>query len=142
MKTYSAKPADIVKEWYAVDVEGKTLGRIATKIATILQGKHKAMYTPSIDTGDFVIVLNASKIKLTGKKEEQKIYYSHSGYIGGLKEISFKRMLEKRPERIIELAVKGMLPKGRLGRQMIKKMKVYAGAEHPHEAQAPKTLEV
>lgn len=142
MKTYSAKPTDINQEWFVADVDGKTLGRVATKIATILQGKHKAMYTPSMDTGDFVIVLNASKIKLTGKKEEQKIYYSHSGYIGGLKEVSFRRMLEKRPERIIELAVKGMLPKGRLGRQMIKKMKVYAGSEHPHEAQTPKPLDV
>lgn len=142
MKTYSAKPADINKEWFVIDVDGKTLGRVATRIATILQGKHKAMYTPSMDTGDFVIVLNASKIKVTGKKEEQKIYYRHSGYIGGLKEISFRRMLEKKPEKIIELAVKGMLPKGRLGRQMIKKLKVYAGAEHPHEAQAAKPLSV
>lgn len=142
MKTYSAKPADITKEWYVVNADGKTLGRLASNIVRILQGKHKPIYTPSIDTGDHVVVVNAEKVKLTGRKDEKKIYYRHSGYIGGLKEETFDKAIKRKPQMVIEHAVKGMLPKGRLGRQMFKKLKVYAGSKHPHEAQAPKVLEL
>ena len=141
-KTYSAKPSEIEHNWYVVDAEGKTLGRLATEIAKILRGKHKPIYTPHMDTGDFVIVINADKVRVTGKRLDQKFYYRHSGYIGGLKSVSLRRMLETHPERVIEHAVKGMLPKTRLGRQMYKKLKVYASPEHPHQAQQPKPLEL
>lgn len=142
MKTYSAKPKDINREWFVVDAAGVPLGRLATKVASILRGKHKPMYTPSMDTGDHVIVLNAAKVALTGRKAQTKMYYRHSLYAGGLKETSFERMIEKHPERVIELAVKGMLPKNSLGRQMFRKLKVYAGTDHPHAAQQPKTLDI
>jgi large subunit ribosomal protein L13 len=134
-KTLSAKPNEIERTWYVVDAEGKTLGRLSTEIARILRGKHKPIYTPHVDTGDYVIVINADKVRVTGKRLDQKIYYRHSGYMGGLKAIPLRRMLETHPERVIELAVKGMLPKNRLGRQMYKKLKVYASPEHPHQAQ-------
>ncbi len=142
MRTYTVKPADIQREWYVVDAAGCNLGRLASKVATILRGKHKPIYTPSMDVGDFVIVINADKIAVTGKKLTQKMYYRHSLYPGGLKEISLKRLLETHPTRVVELAVRGMLPKNRLGRAIIKKLKVYAGASHPHAAQKPKPLEL
>ncbi|WP_028777736.1 50S ribosomal protein L13 [Shimazuella kribbensis] len=135
--TYMAKPQDVDQKWYVVDAAGKTLGRLATEVATLLRGKHKPTYTPHIDTGDFVIVINSSQITLTGKKLEQKKYYRHSGFPGGLKSISAGDLRATRPERMIEAAVKGMLPKGPLGRSQLKKLKVYAGAEHPHQAQQP-----
>ena len=141
-KTYSAKPNEIEQKWYVVDAEGKTLGRLSTEIARILRGKHKPIYTPHIDTGDYVIVINADKVRVTGKRLDQKIYYRHSGYMGGLTAISLRRMLETHPERVIEHAVKGMLPKNRLGRQMYKKLKVYASPDHPHKAQQPQPLEL
>jgi len=141
-KTYSAKPSEIEHNWFVVDAEGKTLGRLATEIAKILRGKHKPIYTPHIDTGDFVIVINADKVRVTGKRLDQKFYHRHSGYIGGLKSVSLRRMLETHPERVIEHAVKGMLPKNRLGNQMYKKLKVYASPEHPHAAQQPKPLDL
>jgi large subunit ribosomal protein L13 len=137
-----AKPEEIERQWYVVDATGQTLGRLATRIAEILRGKHKAIYTPHVDTGDYVIVINAEKIHLTGKKWEQKKYYRHSGYPGGLKETTYDKLLQKKPEFIIEKAVKGMIPHNKLGRQMIKKLKVYAGPEHPHQAQQPKELEL
>ena len=140
MKTYSVKAGEIERRWFVVDAEGKVLGRIATEVARILRGKHKPTYTPHLDTGDFVIVVNADKVQLTGNKADQKTYFKHTGYMGHERFIPFKEMLAKRPERIIELAVKGMLPKGALGRQMRKKLKVYAGAEHPHVAQDPQPL--
>ena len=139
-KTYMATASSIERKWYVVDAEGQTLGRLASEVAKVLRGKNKATYTPHIDTGDYVIVTNADKIKVTGKKLEQKIYYHHSDYVGGMKETDLKTMLAKKPERVIELAVKGMLPKGPLGRQMYKKLFVYAGAEHPHAAQKPEEL--
>lgn len=142
MKTYYAKPGEVEREWLLVDAEDMVLGRLATQVAQILKGKTKASYTPNVDVGDFVVVINAEKIRLTGKKAEQKNYYSHSGYVGGLKETPFKRMLEKHPERIIEKAVRGMLPKNTLGRAMGKKLKVYAGPEHPHTAQNPRKIEL
>ncbi|OCL27807.1 50S ribosomal protein L13 [Orenia metallireducens] len=142
MSTYMAKPQDINREWYVVDMEGRTLGRVATEIAKILQGKNKPMYTPHIDTGDYVIVVNADKVHLTGKKLEQKMYHKHSRYPGGLKSTPYGELLAKEPEKVIELAVKRMLPKNKLGRQMFKKLKVYAGADHPHQAQEPKELEL
>ena len=142
MKSFMASPSTIEREWYVVDATGHTLGRLASEIATILRGKNKPTYTPHIDTGDNVIVINAEKIKVTGKKLDQKIYYHHSDYVGGMKETTLKEMLAKHPERVIEFAVKGMLPKGPLGRQMIKKLHVYAGAEHNHAAQQPKALEI
>ncbi len=142
MKTYTAKPEDIKREWFLVDAEGKTLGRLATKIAEILRGKHKPIYTPHLDCGDYVIVVNADKIRVTGRKLDQKIYYRHSGYPGGLKSITLRDQLQKHPERVLEAAVRGMLPKNRLGRKMFKKLKVYAGDSHPHQAQQPKTLEL
>lgn len=142
MKTYYAKPGEVEREWLLVDAEDMVLGRLATQVAQILKGKTKPTYTPNVDVGDFVVVINADKIRLTGKKEEQKIYYRHSGYVGGLKETPYKRMLEKHPERIIEKAVRGMLPKNTLGRAMGKKMKVYAGSEHPHTAQNPRKIEL
>ncbi|RKZ21605.1 50S ribosomal protein L13 [bacterium] len=142
MSTFTLRKEDVKREWYVVDATGIPLGRLATRIATILRGKHKPEYTPHIDNGDFVICINADKVLLTGKKEEQKKYYRHSGYLGGLKVIPFKMMKEKKPEEIIYHAVRGMLPKNKLGRKMIKKLKVYAGDKHPHEAQKPKVLEI
>ena len=142
MKTFMASPATIDRKWYVVDAEGKTLGRLASEVAKVLRGKNKAIFTPHIDTGDYVIVVNAEKIKVTGKKMDQKIYYHHSDYVGGMKETTLKEMLNKHPERVIEFAVKGMLPKGPLGRQMYKKLFVYAGSDHKHAAQKPETLEV
>ena len=140
MKTYHAKPGEVEREWLIVDATDMVLGRLASEIAQILKGKRKPQYTPHVDTGDFVVVINAEKIRLTGNKAEKKIYYSHSGFIGGLKEVSFARMLEKHPERIIEKAVKGMLPKNTLGRAMNRKLKVYAGPAHPHAAQKPREI--
>ena len=137
-----ASPATIERKWYVVDAEGKTLGRLASEVAKVLRGKNKAIFTPHIDTGDYVIVVNAEKIKVTGKKMEQKIYYRHSDYVGGMKETTLKEMLAKHPERVIEFAVKGMLPKGPLGRSMINKLHVYAGPEHVHAAQKPEVLEI
>ena len=142
MKTYYAKPGEVEREWLLVDAEDMVLGRLATQVAQILKGKTKPTYTPHVDVGDFVIVINAEKIRLTGNKADQKNYYSHSGYQGGLKETSFKDMLEKHPERVIEKAVKGMLPKNTLGRAMGMKLKVYAGSEHPHAAQNPRKIEL
>ena len=141
MKTYMANPTKIERKWYVVDAEGCTLGRLASEIAKVLRGKNKPEYTPHVDTGDYVIVINASKVVVSGKKLDQKIYYHHSDYVGGMKETTLKVMMEKKPEKVIELAVKGMLPKGPLGRSMIKKLHIYAGAEHPHAAQQPKALE-
>ena len=140
MKTFMASPATIERKWYVVDAEGKTLGRLAAEVAKVLRGKNKAIFTPHIDTGDYVIVVNAEKIKVTGKKMDQKIYYRHSNYVGGMEETTLKEMLAKHPERVIEHAVKGMLPKGPLGREMYKKLFVYAGPEHKHEAQKPEVL--
>ena len=140
MKTFMANPATVDRKWYVVDAEGQTLGRLASEVAKVLRGKNKAIFTPHIDTGDYVIVVNAEKIKVTGKKMDQKIYYRHSDYVGGMKETTLKEMLAKHPERVIEYAVKGMLPKGPLGRKMYKKLFVYAGAEHPHAAQQPEEL--
>ncbi len=140
MKSYMASPATIEKKWYVVDATGYTLGRLASEIAKVLRGKNKPTFTPHIDTGDYVIVVNAEKIKVTGKKLDQKMYYRHSDYVGGFKSNTLKEMLDKKPEAVIELAVKGMLPKGPLGRQMLKKLSVYAGPEHPHAAQKPETL--
>jgi len=142
MRTYVAKPSEIQKRWYVVDAEGKTLGRLASRIAAILRGKHKPTYTPFLDTGDYVIVINADKVVVTGDKAEGKLYYRHSGYPGGLKTTTFRRMMQTRPERVIEIAVRGMLPHNRLGRAMAKKLKVYAGPVHPHEAQQPEELEL
>ena len=140
MKTFMASPATIDRKWYVVDAEGKTLGRLASEVAKVLRGKNKPIFTPHIDTGDYVIVVNAEKIKVTGKKLDQKVYYRHSGYVGGIKETTLKEMLNKHPERVIEFAVKGMLPKGPLGRQMYTKLFVYAGPHHKHAAQKPEAL--
>ena len=140
MKTFMASPATIDRKWYVVDATGMTLGRLASEIAKVLRGKNKPIFTPHIDTGDNVIVINAEKITVTGKKMDQKIYYHHSDYVGGMKETTLKEKLAKKPESVIELAVKGMLPKGPLGRQMLKKLHVYAGPEHKHEAQKPEVL--
>ncbi len=142
MKTFMAKKDEIERKWYVVDASDKIVGRLATKIATILRGKHKPVYTPHVDTGDFVVVVNAEKVKFTGNKLDQKMYFRHTGYIGGLKERTAKEMLEKNPEEIIRHAVKGMLPKGRLGRELLKKLKIYRGSNHPHEAQQPEKLEI
>jgi large subunit ribosomal protein L13 len=142
MKTYVTKPADIERAWYVVDAEGQTLGRLASSVATILKGKHKPIYSPAVDCGDFVVVVNADKIAVTGRRLEQKKYYRHSLYIGGLKEISLRDQLQQHPERVVESAVRGMLPKNTLGRKMFKKLKVYAGTEHPHQAQQPQPLEL
>jgi large subunit ribosomal protein L13 len=141
MKTYSAKPGEVTREWYLVDAEGKTLGRLATQIADTLRGKRKPQYTPHVDTGDFVVVVNAEKIQVTGNKLDQKRYYRHSGYPGGLRSRTLREQLERRPTEVLRVAVKGMLPKNRLARQQITKLKIYAGPEHPHEAQNPKPLE-
>ncbi|MDE6313666.1 MAG: 50S ribosomal protein L13 [Lachnospiraceae bacterium] len=140
MKTFMASPSTIERKWYVVDATGYTLGRLASEVAKVLRGKNKAIFTPHIDTGDYVIVVNADKIQVTGKKLQQKIYYNHSDYVGGMKETTLKEMLAKKPERVIELAVKGMLPKGPLGRQMYIKLHVYAGPEHDHAAQKPEEL--
>ena len=140
MSSYVAKPSEIERKWYVLDAEGKTLGRLATEAATILRGKKKPTYTPFMDTGDYVIVINADKVILTGKKLDQKIYYKHSGFPGGLSETPYRRLLNEKPEFVIQHAVIGMLPKGPLGRKMAKKLKVYAGAEHEHAAQQPETL--
>lgn len=140
MKTYMANPDKIERKWYVVDADGQTLGRLTSEIAKVLRGKNKPVYTPHIDTGDYVIVVNAEKIKVTGKKMDQKVYYRHSDYVGGMKETTLREMLAKKPEKVIELAVKGMLPKGPLGRSMIKKLHVYAGPEHNHAAQKPEVL--
>ncbi len=142
MKTFSAKKEDIQKAWYLVDAEGKVLGRLATELARILRGKTKTIYTPHVDTGDFVVVINADKIRLTGKKMEKKVYYWHTGYPGGLKSINARMLLDKKPEMILKRAVKGMLPKNPLGRQMLRKLKVYAGPDHPHQAQQPELLDI
>ena len=142
MKTFVAKEAEIVRKWYVLDAEGKILGRLASYIASRLRGKHKAIFTPHVDTGDFVVVINADKVKLTGTKWDRKIYYRHTGYVGGLKQISAKKLREKKPEEIIRLAVKRMLPKNSLGRLQFKKLKVYGGSEHPHGAQQPEMLEM
>ena len=141
-KTYTAKPGEIERRWHVVDAEGQTLGRLATRIADVLRGKDKPVYTPHVDTGDFVIVVNAEKIAVTGKKLDQKTYYRHSGYPGGLRQRTLREQLDRRPEDVIRKAVKGMLPKNRLAAAQLRKLKVYAGPEHPHEAQAPKNLEL
>jgi large subunit ribosomal protein L13 len=140
VKTTMVKPQEVERKWYVVDAEGKTLGRIASQIASILRGKHKPTFTPHVDTGDHVIVVNAEKIVLTGKKLDQKKYYYHTGYVGGLKSIVYRRMMEKKPEFVVYEAVRGMMPKNTLGRSMMKKLRVYRGPEHPHEAQQPETL--
>jgi len=142
MKTLSAKPESVRRDWYVVDAAGKTLGRLSSGIASRLRGKHKPEYTPHVDTGDYIVIVNAEKIAVTGKKTSDKMYHRHSGYIGGLKSISFDKLIVKAPEQIIEIAVKGMLPKGPLGREMFKKLKVYAGEVHPHTAQQPQALEI
>ena len=140
MNSYMANPDKIERKWYVVDADGQTLGRLASEVAKVLRGKNKPVFTPHVDTGDYVIIVNADKVKVTGKKMEQKIYYNHSEYVGGMKETTLKEMMAKKPERVLELAVKGMLPKGPLGRTMIKKLHVYAGPEHNHAAQKPEVL--
>lgn len=142
MKTYMAKPLEVERKWYVIDASGQTLGRLASEVASILRGKHKPTYTPHVDTGDFVIVINADKVVLTGNKLDQKMYRRHSGYPGGLKEMTYRNLLAKKPEKAIEIAVKGMLPKNRLGRKMFTKLKVYRGSEHPHQAQKPEVREL
>lgn len=142
MKTYSAKPNAVAQEWFVVDAAGKTLGRLASELAHRLRGKHKPEYTPHVDTGDYIVVVNAEKIHVTGKKATDKIYHHHTGYPGGLKSISFEKLIDKAPERAIQSAVKGMLPKNPLGRAMFKKLKVYAGSDHPHASQQPKELNI
>ena len=140
MKTFMASPATIERKWYVVDAENRTLGRLASEVAKVLRGKNKAIFTPHIDTGDYVIVVNADKVKVTGRKMDQKIYYHHSDYVGGMKQATLREMMAKKPEKVVELAVKGMLPKGPLGRQMYTKLYVYAGPEHKHAAQKPEVL--
>ena len=140
MNSFMANPAKVERKWYVVDATGYTLGRLASEVAKVLKGKNKPVFTPHVDTGDYVIVVNADKIKVTGKKLDQKIYYHHSDYVGGMKETTLREMLAKKPEKVVELAVKGMLPKGPLGREMFTKLHVYAGAEHPHTAQKPEVL--
>lgn len=142
MKTFSAKPAEVKRDWYVIDADGKTLGRLATEIARRLRGKHKAEYTPHVDTGDYIVVVNAEKVRVTGNKETDKIYYHHTGYVGHMKSTSLGKLRESHPDRIIKLAVKGMLPRNPLGREMFRKLKVYAGPEHSHQAQQPKVLEI
>jgi len=137
MKTYVAKPEDISRDWYVIDASDQVLGRLASQVAMRLRGKHKPIFTPHVDTGDFIIVINADKVQLTGRKNDQKMYWRHSGYPGGIKGVSARRLLETKPEELIRQAVRGMLPKNRLGRKLLKKLKVYAGAEHPHQAQQP-----
>ncbi|MGB5601723.1 MAG: 50S ribosomal protein L13 [Gammaproteobacteria bacterium] len=142
MKTFSAKAETVERDWFLIDAEGKTLGRLASEIARRLRGKHKAVYTPHVDTGDYIVVINAEKVAVTGNKAKDKMYYRHSGYMGGLKEINFEDLIQKAPELVIETAVKGMLPKNPLGRAMFRKLKVYAGAEHKHAAQQPQLVEI
>ena len=142
MKTFTAKPETVKRDWYVVDADGKTLGRLATEIASRLRGKHKAEYTPHVDTGDYIIVLNAEKVAVTGHKRTAKVYYRHTGHVGGIKQATFEEMIARSPERVIEIAVKGMLPKGPLGRAMYRKLKVYAGSEHNHAAQQPQVLDI
>ena len=142
MKTYTVKPGDVKRKWYVVDADGQTLGRLASRVATILKGKHKPIYTPHADVGDCVIIINADKIHVTGRKLLQKMYYRHSGYPGGLKSINLRDLLARHPTRAVEFAVKGMLPKNRLGRRMFKKLRVYAGDNHPHQAQRPEVLQL
>jgi len=142
MKTISAKADDVKRDWFLVDADGKTLGRLATEIAHRLRGKHKAIYTPHVDTGDYIVVINAEKVQVTGNKAKDKMYYKHSGYMGGMKSINFEDLIDRAPERVIETAVKGMLPKNPLGRAMYRKLKVYAGAKHNHAAQQPQPLEI
>lgn len=142
MRTFTAKTAEIEREWYVVDAEGQTLGRLASRIAPIIKGKHKPIYTPHLDCGDYVIVINADKVRVTGQKMDQKFYHRHSGYPGGLRSISLRDQLATYPERVLQSAVKGMLPKNKLGRRMIKKLKIYAGDSHPHQSQQPKPLEL
>ena len=142
MKTFSAKPAEVKRQWYIVDAEGKNLGRLASEVARRLRGKHKPIYTPHIDTGDYIIVINAEKINVTGNKAKDKMYYRHTGYVGNLKSANFETMMQKSPQRVIELAVKGMLPKNPLGRAMREKLKIFSGATHTHEAQQPQALEI
>ena len=142
MKTYSAKASDVNQDWFVVDAADKTLGRLASEIAHRLRGKHKAEYTPHVDTGDYIVVINAEKVRVTGAKATDKLYYSHTGYVGGIKSISFEKLIAKAPERVLQGAVKGMLPRNPLGRAMFKKLKVYAGAEHPHAAQQPQALNI
>jgi large subunit ribosomal protein L13 len=142
MKSYVARPHAVERKWHLIDAEGQTLGRLATEISRLLRGKHKPQYTPHVDTGDFVVVVNAEKVVVTGKKAEQKVYYRHTGYPGGLKETSYETMLERKPTEILRRAVRGMMPKTRLGRQQLRKLKIYAGPEHPHEAQRPEPYEV
>lgn len=142
MSTQVAKKAELEKAWFVVDLDDKVLGRVATKIAMVLRGKHKPIYTPSVDTGDFVVVINADKVRLTGNKMNKKMYYRHSGFPGGLTEMTAEKLMERKPEELIRKAVKGMLPKNKLGRQMFKKLKVYTGSDHPHQAQQPKELTI
>ena len=142
MRTISARAEDVKRDWFLIDAEDKTLGRLATEVARRLRGKHKAIYTPHVDTGDYIVIINAEKVRVTGNKAKDKIYYTHSGWMGGLKQISFEKLIEKAPERVIEKAVKGMLPKNSLGRTMFRKLKVYAGKEHAHAAQQPQALEI
>jgi len=141
-KTYVAKPDDVQREWWLVDAEGETLGRLASRIARVLRGKHKPIYSPHLDTGDFVIVTNAGLVAVTGRKLDQKSYYHHSGYPGGLTEVTLRRQLERHPTRVLRAAVRGMLPKNRLGRKMLRKLKIYAGPQHPHQAQQPRPLDL
>jgi large subunit ribosomal protein L13 len=142
MKTYSARAQDVRRQWHLIDAEGKTLGRLATEVARRLRGKHKPEFTPHVDTGDYVVIINAEKVHVTGNKMSDKMYHHHTGYIGNLKSISLEKQLDKRPEKVIQLAVKGMMPRGPLGRAMLSKLKVYAGSEHPHAAQQPQPLEL
>jgi large subunit ribosomal protein L13 len=142
MTTVSAKPAEVRREWYVVDAEGKTLGRLATEIARRLKGKHKPIFTPHVDTGDYIVVVNAGKVRVTGNKLQDKMYYRHTGYVGNMKSISLEKLLAKAPERVIETAVKGMLPRNPLGRAMMKKLRVFGGPDHPHQAQQPQPLEI
>ncbi|HMV39144.1 50S ribosomal protein L13 [Plasticicumulans sp.] len=142
MKTFSAKPADVKRDWFVVDATDKTLGRLSTEIARRLRGKHKAEYTPHVDTGDYIVVVNAEKIRVTGNKAQDKVYYKHTGYIGNMKAFTFEKMIERAPQRVLEIAVKGMLPKNPLGRAMFRKLKVFAGPTHPHAAQQPQALDI
>jgi large subunit ribosomal protein L13 len=142
MKTFTAKPAEVKRDWFVVDAAGKTLGRLSTEIARRLRGKHKAEYTPHVDTGDYIIVINAEQVRVTGNKSKDKFYHHHTGYVGNMRSFSFEKLIERAPERVIEIAVKGMLPKNALGRQMYTKLKVYAGSEHKHAAQQPQPLEI
>ena len=142
MKTFSAKAETVERDWFLIDAEGKALGRLASEIARRLRGKHKAVYTPHVDTGDYIVVINAEKVAVSGNKAKDKMYYNHSGYMGGMKEINFEDLIQKAPERVIETAVKGMLPKNPLGRAMFRKLKVYAGTQHKHAAQQPQVLEI